>query len=570
VPEANFSGEDRFTYRAYDANGVSVVATAWLDTIFVFDPPRAVDDRYGTAVDTPLRITGPYEIITPGAQAGATIWHYNDLGVDLSTAWKEPGYPEFAASRPGPLGYNAGFGSTVNNNTPTVYFRHTFDLADASQVGSMHLDLQRDDGAVVWLNGVEILRSNMPGVEGDGAVGFATPPLARDDSSIQLEPHRYDLTAAELALLRDGPNLLAVEVHNAPRQGSLPHDLFFNVRLSLRELPFLVGLKENDAWGDVLSRYTDTVLVSPPQHGDLTEFHDAGTFVYVPNPGFQGQDSFTYQLRDYPGGPVYGPPATVTIDVGQQPASVLARHLFYNNSKFDGNNAAANAADDGAIASDKTALLPAGTAGFANYTSYIKGLNGVMIDVAGMPGTPTLADFNLRVGNHNETSAWEPAPAPQSLTVRPGDGVGGSDRITLTWPDGAIRRQWLEVTMLSTPATGLGSADVFYFGNAPGETGNSTFDAMVTSADEALTRLNARNALNPAPITWRYDINRDGVVGASDQALVRLNGTNAFGSLNLFILQDRTASEPGPPAGLVNLSAAVTLDPSTLARRRRR
>src|SRR5205085_2665199 len=43
------------------------------------------------------------------------------------------------------------------------------------------------------------------------------------------------------------------------------------------------------------------------------------------------------------------------------PATVAGRFVFYNQSKFDGNNAAANASDDAAIATDKIALLPGGT-----------------------------------------------------------------------------------------------------------------------------------------------------------------------------------------------------------------
>ena len=39
--------------------------------------------------------------------------------------------------------------------------------------------------------------------------------------------------------------------------------------------------------------------------------------------------------------------------------------------------------DDGAVATDKTVLLPGRTASFANVTGYAKGINGIMIDVAG-------------------------------------------------------------------------------------------------------------------------------------------------------------------------------------------
>src|SRR6185503_12092782 len=62
--------------------------------------------------------------------------------------------------------------------------------------------------------------------------------------------------------------------------------------------------------------------------------------------------------------------ATDTWRVGGVPSGrVAGRHVFYNNSKFDGASAAVNAADDGAVAPDKLALLPGQTASFANFTS---------------------------------------------------------------------------------------------------------------------------------------------------------------------------------------------------------
>ena len=64
--------------------------------------------------------------------------------------------------------------------------------------------------------------------------------------------------------------------------------------------------------------------------------------------------------------------------------------MFYNNSAFDSGNPAANAADDGALDSSKVALLPGGTGDFFNVTSYHRGLNGVMIDVIGLPAGVTL------------------------------------------------------------------------------------------------------------------------------------------------------------------------------------
>src|SRR5439155_20544955 len=100
-------------------------------------------------------------------------------------------------------------------------------------------------------------------------------------------------------------------------------------------------------------------------------------------------------------------------------AAVLARHVFYNNSVFDG-SAAATADDDRAIAPDKKALLPGATATFANYTSYSKGINGIFLDVLHFAGTPTAGDFVFKVGNSADPATWASAPVPTNVTIRPG------------------------------------------------------------------------------------------------------------------------------------------------------
>ncbi len=198
-------------------------------------------------------------------------------------------------------------------------------------------------------------------------------------------------------------------------------------------------------------------------------------------------------------------------------ASIAGRYIFYNNSSFDGNNSAANAQDDAAIASDKAPLLPGGTARFANYTSYSLGINGIIIDVANMAQVPVASDFTFQVGNG---SVWTTAPAPNCLIVRPGP--GGASRIDINWPDGAIAEQWLKVVVPHS-VVGLQADDVFYWGNAIGDTGNSTADTYVNATDEILTR---HNSTSSAGITNVEDFNRDGRVDINDVNIVRQNGTN--------------------------------------------
>ena len=170
------------------------------------------------------------------------------------------------------------------------------------------------------------------------------------------------------------------------------------------------------------------------------------------------------------------------IQIEVEPTRIVARHVFYNNSTWDGNNPLPNEADDNAIAADKQVLLPGETATTANYTSYNRGINGIMVDMDGLTATPTAGDFNIRVNEAANPDTWSAGPAP-IVTVRPGDGVSGSDRVTLTWPDGAIRNQWVEVTVLSDISggnLGLAENDVFYSGNAVGDTDG---DGVVGSSD---------------------------------------------------------------------------------------
>ena len=103
---------------------------------------------------------------------------------------------------------------------------------------------------------------------------------------------------------------------------------------------------------------------------------------------------------------------------------------------------------------DKVPLLPGETASFLNYTSYSKGINGIMVDFDSLPGTPTAADFAFSVGDNSTPSSWAAAPAPLQIAVR---AVNGIERVTIIWADNAIENEWLQVTVKATADTGLRS-----------------------------------------------------------------------------------------------------------------
>ena len=236
-------------------------------------------------------------------------------------------------------------------------------------------------------------------------------------------------------------------------------------------------------------------------------------------------------------------------------SAIAGRHLFYNNSKFDGNDPAAGAADDGAIAPDKEALLPGrGTAAFKNYTTFYRGINGIMIDVAGLPGTTlAAADFTFKYGNDSTPGDWLPAANPTTIAVRAGAGTNGSDRVTLVWADKAIPNgNWLQVTALANANTGLAANDVFYFGCAIGETGNTPADAVVNSSDVTRTRNNF-SGFNLVGLESVYDFNRDRQVASGDVTIAR----NHFSGFTPLELITPPASAPGPLGGAPLVAAPV-------------
>ena len=228
------------------------------------------------------------------------------------------------------------------------------------------------------------------------------------------------------------------------------------------------------------------------------------------------------------------------VQTGQPYGAVLARQIFYNRSAADGNDPAATAADDAAVATDKSALRPGERASFSNISTYSRGLNGVMIDFGGVPAPSalTIEDFELHVG---DGATWVPAP-PAALSVRPGAGVYGSDRVTLVFPDNAVRNTWLRVIVKPNARTGLWQPDgllqpdVFYFGSLPGDTGEGG-TPVVNAIDQARVRANI--GTTNAAAKQRYDFNRDGVVNATDVLIAR---ANAGRSLPLF------TALPLPPA----------------------
>jgi lysophospholipase L1-like esterase len=165
-------------------------------------------------------ITATSNLVVSTLVHGGETWKYSDTGQDLGTNWSQPGYDDSAwSSGPARLGYGAqgvvttvSYGASTTNRNITTYFRHWFRAPDGVQFTNLNFRLSRADGAVIWLNGQEAFRTNMP----SGPIAYtnvAQRPVGFDT------PYTFYPTNLSASNLRRGTNLLAVEVHlfNASR-----------------------------------------------------------------------------------------------------------------------------------------------------------------------------------------------------------------------------------------------------------------------------------------------------------------------------------------------------------------
>ncbi len=163
-------------------------------------------------------VNGRYPLVIAGAE-----WRFQNDSTDLGSKWREVHFDDSQwPAGPAELGYGDGDESTVTRTDGpphpiTAYFRHTFRVPADLSVSRLELGLVRDDGAVVYLNGKELVRDNVP----EGELTAATPATASTDNENRVR--RFLVGAGALVA---GENVLAVEVHQAgPSSSDLSFDL---------------------------------------------------------------------------------------------------------------------------------------------------------------------------------------------------------------------------------------------------------------------------------------------------------------------------------------------------------
>jgi acid phosphatase type 7 len=175
---------------------------------------------------------GPAGITNIFVVASNSVWKYLDNGGPQGTAWRGRTFPDGTwASGPAQLGYNSeqstviSYGPNSSSKYITTYFRRHFEVGDPAVYDALNFAVQRDDGVVVYLNGFEMFRNNMPA----GTVNYQTVASTNASGNGRTMFYRYGPFAAATNLVA-GDNVIAAEVHL--RSASTSTSMSFNLEMT--------------------------------------------------------------------------------------------------------------------------------------------------------------------------------------------------------------------------------------------------------------------------------------------------------------------------------------------------
>jgi hypothetical protein len=210
-----------FTWNNVPAGGYALTAVA-------------TDNQGATNLSAAINIAvaSANQPITNTVVSLGSAWRFLDDGTDQGTTWRQPAFNDGSwGSGAAPLGYclngctygivtTIGYGGNPAAKYITTYFRHNFVLPDPTRVVGLNLGLSYDDGAVVYLNDIEIFRVNMPA----GPVNSGTPAATASNYN----PLQTALPTNFIAALVSGTNVVAVEIHQGNGSSS---DLAMDLQL---------------------------------------------------------------------------------------------------------------------------------------------------------------------------------------------------------------------------------------------------------------------------------------------------------------------------------------------------
>jgi large repetitive protein len=305
TPDNNFIGFDTFLYEACDAE-FCTQAGVTIEVVPVNDAPNGAADNYSTGVDVPIT----ENVLANDTDAdndvlsicGNTLPSNGSLSIDLDGTFTYIPNSGFEGSDS--FTYDVCDGTaapvtvlvTINvigENVPPVaeddFFTTNEDIALTASVTANDSD---PNGDALTYSLVQTTGNGTLVFNADGSFTY-TP----DNNFIGFDTFLYEACDAEFCT-QAGVTIEVLPVNDAP----IGNDDFYTTGI---DQPVTENVLANDidADNDVLSICGNT----DPANGTVSIDID-GTFTYIPNAGFEGEDSFTYNVCDGTAAPV-----TVTV-----------------------------------------------------------------------------------------------------------------------------------------------------------------------------------------------------------------------------------------------------------------
>ena len=334
IPTAGYSGTDTFTYKASDGLLTSSVATV---TITVNEhAPVAVNDSYTTAHDRTLATAVNGYGNTAGVLVNDTDAETDKLTATLVTG---PAHGTLVLNADGTFNYvpTAGYSGTdsftykaSDGLLQSAVATATITVTESAPVAvSDSYTIAHDQILSTALNGYGIavgVLANDTDADGDAmtatlvaGVAHGTLTFNPDGTFVYIPSAGFSGTDTFTYQVSDG--LLTSSVTTATITVTEPAPVAVNDSYTMahdRSLTAVVpgyggtlGVLSNDTDAD--SDKLTATIVANVQNGTLS-FNSDGSFVYTPNAGYWGTDSFTYQVSD---GLLTSNVATATITVNQ-------------------------------------------------------------------------------------------------------------------------------------------------------------------------------------------------------------------------------------------------------------
>lgn len=218
-------------------------------------------------------------------------WRYNESGDNLDADWTTVSHPVGGNwdSGPATIAYDIGLDSPIatlltvpSSNFPrvvTYYFETDFNLTadQASSISSLSLTHLIDDGAIVYLNGVEIDRINMAA----GPVDATTFASSGVGDAVFIGPETISIPQGVAV---EGINRVSVEVHQSALNSS---DVTFNLTVEAQfttdpGIPAVPAAPGEEQWLEIYNRGESPVNLAGWNFGDGISYTFAENTVIAP------------------------------------------------------------------------------------------------------------------------------------------------------------------------------------------------------------------------------------------------------------------------------------------------